>query len=394
MLPSTLLGVAAVFATGIAAQTQTSGSAPSGTSSAAVQTYTIAVGAEGFKFTPNEIKNVSIGSILEFRIYPGGHAVARSDFKQPCIPYALTGVNHVGFYSGQISPLVVSDNLPKYSVRVNDTEPIFFYCTAPTSCIKEHMIGVVNPNSTETLDIQMQFANNATLQLTPGDNWPQEGASSTASVPSSTATSNPANTGASSSSGGGSSLSTGAIAGIAIGGAAVVILAATLLYLCGRRGGLDKAYRRSTATFPPPPMGETYGGNPKSPGQATFSTNHYSMPPPEHDPYRGQTQSPPHGSYMQHTPPPPISPHHSGFNTYQTGVQPGVNSPLMGDMQSQQAYYAQSLASPGLHTPPPPQQPPVELPTSADPGHSPLPQYQRQFSFSNGTEGQYRPGKP
>src|SRR5690606_501824 len=43
---------------------------------------------------------------------------------------------------------------------------------------------------------------------------------------------------------GSSGLSAGAIAGIAIGGAAVLIIAAALIYLCGRRGGKDFAYRR------------------------------------------------------------------------------------------------------------------------------------------------------
>lgn len=42
---------------------------------------------------------------------------------------------------------------------------------------------------------------------------------------------------------------------------------------------------------------------------------------------------------------------------------------------------------------------PVELPTSTDPGNSPLPNYNnshsnKTFSWANGGEGGYRPSKP
>lgn len=167
------------------------------------------------------------------------------------------------------------------------------------------MIGVINPNATHTYDAQLAFALNATYQLAPGDSFPSEmpkpNPSSTSAAPG------PASTSGSGSSsggggnggggGGGGGLSSGAIAGIAIGGAAVLILAAALIYLCGRRGGFDKAYRRSTVV--PATVGGVAGagaghghgspamveaqyansaglvggyGGPKSPGQATLST--------------------------------------------------------------------------------------------------------------------------
>jgi hypothetical protein len=53
----------------------------------------------------------------------------------------------VGFFSGmQVVDAVLNDP-PKYLVRVNDTEPIFFYCSAPGSCIDWQMVGVINPVS-------------------------------------------------------------------------------------------------------------------------------------------------------------------------------------------------------------------------------------------------------
>lgn len=171
-------------------------------------------------------------------------------------------------------------------MRVNDTNPIFFYCAADGSCTDYHMIGVINPNATETYDIQLEYAENATFQMTPGEAFPSETGSSSGSAPTSTSSSSSSSSSASSSSHHG--LSTGAIAGIAIGGAAVLVLAAALVYLCGRRGGLDKAYNRqgraNRNTYQEPMVEARYVG-PKSPGQETFSTTAYTATP-SNDPYQ------------------------------------------------------------------------------------------------------------
>ncbi|OIW34456.1 hypothetical protein CONLIGDRAFT_5741 [Coniochaeta ligniaria NRRL 30616] len=289
------------------------------TTAAAGATHTVLVGAEGFKFSPNQYTNVPIGDIIEFRLYPGNHTVARSDFGTPCLPYEYTGLNRQGFFSGYIGPQVITNDLPKLQVRVNDTEPIFFYCTAPGSCFQQHMIGVVNPNSTETLDLQEQYAINATTQLAPGEPFPSETLNPT-STPSASNTNSP---GAGSDDHEHHGLSAGAIAGIAIGGAAVLCLAGALVFLCGRRGGLDKAYRRSTQTFPPPVVENKYQpSNPKSPGQETYSTAHYS-----NDPYR--TNSP----HTFASSPPPLTPNSHPAYTYSSAAgHPNVQSPLMAGM--------------------------------------------------------------
>ncbi|KAL2271141.1 hypothetical protein VTJ83DRAFT_512 [Remersonia thermophila] len=212
-------------------------------------TVTIAVGANGHFFTPTEA-TANVGDIIKFNFYPGGHRVARAAFGWPCIPYEYANINKPGFYTGIFTPQVVSNDPPSYSVRVNDTEPIFFYCAAPGSCIDYHMIGVINPNATHTLAKQLEYARNTTYQLAPGEPFPSESAHPRPSPTAGTAPDAAGSSGSeqgSSSSGdnGGSSLSAGAIAGIAIGGAAVLVLAGALLYICGRRGGFDKAYRKS-----------------------------------------------------------------------------------------------------------------------------------------------------
>ena len=203
------------------------------------------------------------------------------------------------------------------------------------------MIGVVNPSANETLDLQLQYLSNATLMLVPGENFPTEGASSTMATSTATATSTSSaaatNTSGSSASSAANSpsLNAGQIAGIAIGGAALLVLAAALIYLCGRRGGLDKAYRRSGHMYPPPQMVEAHYGNPKSPAQVTSSTNHYALPP-DQETYGSQTQSPRQNLYAAQTSP-TLSPHHTGYNTYQSTLLTSVHSPLAGD-GGQQGY--------------------------------------------------------
>ncbi|KAB5581275.1 hypothetical protein GE09DRAFT_937114, partial [Coniochaeta sp. 2T2.1] len=306
------------------------------TSTATLTTWTILVGAEGFKFTPNEIRNASVGDILEFRLYPGNHTVARSDFGSPCLPYEYTGLNRQGFFSGYIGPQVISNDLPRLRVRVNDTDPIFFYYTAPGSCFQQHMIGVVNPNATETLDLQQQYAINATTQLAPGDPFPSETLKPT---------NTPSATGVSAAAGGRDghdhALTAGTIVGIAIGGAAVLMLAGALVFLCGRRGGLDMAYRRSTQAFPPAMVEET----------------------------------------KNNSSPLPVTSSHPAYNTYSsTGGHPNVQSPLMaGTTDGMHGYHPGITPPPAeIHARPyrrPTQAAPVELPISPGPGNSPLPGY-------------------
>ena len=81
--------------------------------------------------------------------------------------------------------------------------------------------------------------------------------------------------------------------------------------------------------YPPPQMVEAHYGNPKSPAQGTSSTNHYSLPP-EQETYGSQTQSPRQNLYAAQTSP-PLSPHHTGYNTYQSTLLTSVHSPLAGD---------------------------------------------------------------
>ncbi|KAI3399261.1 hypothetical protein diail_7424 [Diaporthe ilicicola] len=405
MLSTIFAGLTALAAVAGAQSTGDSDSATSSTrittasatstSSSATVTHSVSVGAEGYKFTPQTVSNASVGDIIEFRFYPTGHSVVRSEYKYPCIPYEYTGANKVGFFSGFENVATITNDGPTFSVRVNDTAPIWLYCAAPGSCIDNWMIGVINPNATQTLDVQLEYTKNTTVQVVPGDPLPSETASG--GDPGATSTSSSGSDNQSHSS---APLSAGAIAGIAIGGAVVLLIAATLLYLCGRRGGLDKAYNRQSRHAMPPPMGEVkYNPGAKSPGQETFATTTYSVTP-SNDPYQHQQQQ--GHSMSQGVPgysvhsgsPPPMSIHSQ--NSYQHfGNAPGMSPPYMqgGTENGGSFNVPQRTGTPGSQPQHQnPHAPPVELPTST----SPLQTYSgaRAFSWSTGGERTNRSSKP
>jgi len=151
------------------------------------------------------------------------------------------------------------------------------------------MVGVINPNSTQTLASQVQAAAQADFQIAPGEPIPAEASSSltnpSTSTPTSTSTPNSGGSG-----GGGHALSTGAIVGIAVGGAAFLILCAALFFFVGRSKTLKETIRRQDATnnAHDPNMSQNYGdGGLASPGFQPSPGHHAdygfgSQPPPQY----------------------------------------------------------------------------------------------------------------
>ncbi|KAF1980180.1 hypothetical protein BU23DRAFT_369827, partial [Bimuria novae-zelandiae CBS 107.79] len=133
----------------------------------------VQVGNGDHKFKPDVIQ-AEVADVVEFNFYPQNHSVIRAEYEHPCIPYEMTGKGKVGFWSGFHAVDAVLDDLPKYTVRVNDTNPVFFYCSAPESCTKQGMVGVINPNATTSLAHQRDLALDASYQLSPGEPFPSE----------------------------------------------------------------------------------------------------------------------------------------------------------------------------------------------------------------------------
>jgi len=251
---------------------------PSATTSSVQQTHTISVGNGDHKFRP-DVTQAAIGDLIEFDFFPPNHSVVRAEYKFPCIPYEDTGTDKVGFFSGFHPVDAVLPNPPKWTVLINDTNPIFFYCSAPGSCITYGMVGVINPNATTSLAVQRQMALNSAYMLQPGEPFPAEAsfsssASSSTPTPSSTtssttSTSAAATTATATAAAAAAShttLSSGAIAGIAIGAAAVFTLAAALFFYMGRSKTLQSEVQRASATVHPPPSHGMY----QPPGGAVF----------------------------------------------------------------------------------------------------------------------------
>jgi len=111
------------------------------------------------------------------------------------------------------------------------------------------MVGVINPNSTQTFAIQHEFSQNATQEFSPGETYFEPELGSTRTRGSSTPTSTP----------GGASghdlveadhphgLSPGAIAGIVIASVFAVAVAAAVIYICGRQKTINEILHRQSA---------------------------------------------------------------------------------------------------------------------------------------------------
>lgn len=186
-----------------------------------------------------------MGDTVEFNFFPTNHSVIRAEYLIPCTPYEMTGRDKIGkgLFSDFYPIEAILDEPPRWSLVVNDTDPIFFYCGAEGSCINWQMVGVINPNASTSLEKQRQAAEDASYMLLPGEPFPPEASddgliSDTSSSDSSSSSSTSGSS--SSSSGSSSSLSHGAIAGIAVSATIAVIAAGAFIFFCGRQSRKKK----------------------------------------------------------------------------------------------------------------------------------------------------------
>ncbi|KAJ5887737.1 hypothetical protein N7495_007778 [Penicillium taxi] len=172
-LTSLAIGVAADYQITTASLTAstaiyTTTSATSTASSTGAVTHTVKVGPKEspMSYVPRNI-TAAVGDVVVFEFYPTNHSVVKADYLAPCVP---TG-NDL-FYSGMFETFdEVNGNavgpLPTWNLTINDTsvcipckrhyvhgykeganinnvQPIFYYCTAPNSCLENGMVGVIN----------------------------------------------------------------------------------------------------------------------------------------------------------------------------------------------------------------------------------------------------------
>lgn len=156
--------------------TTTASSTDSGSASSTTQS--VDVGEDGFIFNPDTI-HIPAGGVVEFHFYPGDHSVVQAAFDNPCHPMSDTS-----FFSGAIP--ATNDRKPVWSLTVNDTNPIWFYCGQVGHC-QAGMVGVINPSGSDTLDAFKSAASSANGESVPA--MAQGGILGTPSVGQSTATS-------------------------------------------------------------------------------------------------------------------------------------------------------------------------------------------------------------
>lgn len=125
-------------------------------------------GTAAQKFFPEKITAVP-GDMIQFQFRANNHTVTQSNFDNPCEPIALHS-NTTGVYSGFMPVTPQQASIPVFTVMVNDTKPLWFYCSQGRHC-QNGMVMVVNENtaanSSRSLEQFKVLAGQATQNL-PG----------------------------------------------------------------------------------------------------------------------------------------------------------------------------------------------------------------------------------
>lgn len=98
--------------------------------------------ATGKKYWPENIQ-APPGSMVQFQFWTGNHTVTQSTFDAPCAPMdpvmsqsgngsVMTGGIKSGFQPVDASAPM--GEIPTYSIMINDTSPLWFYCGQSTHC--------------------------------------------------------------------------------------------------------------------------------------------------------------------------------------------------------------------------------------------------------------------
>ncbi|KAI9741797.1 MAG: hypothetical protein M1834_000183 [Cirrosporium novae-zelandiae] len=195
--------------------TESSSSATSSSSSGKVKVQVVKVSnKEGnLTFTPDSI-TAEAGSMVQFHFYPSNHSVVQATFDEPCVPINNVNKSVTGFYSGFMPTTLSAKTTPVYTLMINDTKPIWFYCSQATHC-QAGMVGAINvdpsANKTRTLANFKELAAKASENLSPGQSSTSSSSSSSSSGSSSSGSSSgTSSSNSSSTSGNSSSSATGA----------------------------------------------------------------------------------------------------------------------------------------------------------------------------------------
>lgn len=97
----------------------------------------------GHDFSPAELV-ANVSDIIAFHFFPKDHSVARAEYLTPCQPIEYTSPQKApSFWSGFVIVDTPQADGPWFNVTVNDTEPIWYYCSQVKACSPDGMVGVV-----------------------------------------------------------------------------------------------------------------------------------------------------------------------------------------------------------------------------------------------------------
>jgi plastocyanin len=130
--------------------------------SKAIQVVTVGEGG-AIQYSPDSI-TAEVGSQVEFQFFGPAHSVVQASFAEPC-----TAINNgAGFFAG-MQTSGSGPNPNSFTITINDTNPIWFYCAFPGHC-QAGMVGVINQSpsdSSKTLDNFRAAAANTSKSTTP-----------------------------------------------------------------------------------------------------------------------------------------------------------------------------------------------------------------------------------
>ncbi len=143
-----------------AASTMAGAAAPSGTGRM-VNMHVVKVSNKNgdLVFEPKDMQ-AKVGEMVQFQFYPKvclfhvmaeaqrltirskNHSVVQASFDMPCMPMK-NSMGMKGLFSGYMPVKPTDTTMPAYTIMVNDTKPIWYYCSQGNHC-QSGMVGVIN----------------------------------------------------------------------------------------------------------------------------------------------------------------------------------------------------------------------------------------------------------
>ncbi|MCJ1302301.1 hypothetical protein MMC08_005104 [Hypocenomyce scalaris] len=157
------------------------GSSPAPSGMVSVQVVKVSNKNGSLQYEPNNIQ-AEAGTMVQFQFYPKNHSVVQSTFDQPCQPINNIQSNVTGFFSG-FMPVAEGAEMPTYTIMVNNTSPIWFYCSQAKHC-QSGMVGVINApaaDQSRTIETFAALAKSVPANITPGETDTDETSGSTGS---------------------------------------------------------------------------------------------------------------------------------------------------------------------------------------------------------------------